>query len=77
MCLLVQRDLGLIIKGSHGVSKVDYPMLDYMYAPSRLQPMEAIERRTICPQSLCTVVRLDLRGPNRLKTSKIHVLEAF
>ena len=34
-------------------------MLEYMYEPNRLEPMEAIERRTICPQTLCTVVRLD------------------
>lgn len=38
-----------------GSGLVDYPRLDYMYKP-KVQAMDQIDRRTTCPQAMCTVV---------------------
>ncbi|CAJ1452394.1 unnamed protein product [Effrenium voratum] len=38
-----------------GSGLVDFPVLDYMYTP-KVQPMQPINRRTVCPQTQCTVL---------------------
>ena len=38
--------------------EVDYPLLEYMYSPRDVAPMQSISRSTTCPQSQCTVVIL-------------------
>eukprot|EP00434_Breviolum_minutum_P027746 symbB.v1.2.024543.t1/scaffold2330.1/size82151/5 len=39
-----------------GTKLVDYPLLEYMYSPKDVAPMQSISRSTTCPQSQCTVL---------------------